>query len=165
MENKIHKLSDDNFSDKDRITIADSDINEFVRLASQVGQNTSKIKNLEKKSEDLDGLKMEIVEIKTKQDSIDDQLKKLDSNDDKIEDGIAKFRYWLVGGFISFCLLVCGAIWSSLNFGLQKYSEDKAELKTSLTKQIEKVESDSKGRHVIVDQKLDKIMIHLMKSE
>jgi predicted transcriptional regulator len=165
MENKIHKLNKDNFADKDKITIADSDMNEFVKLASQVGQNTSKIENLEKKSEDLDGLKMEIVEIKTKQDGIEKQLKKLDSNDTKIEVGISKFRYWLVGGFVGFCLLVCSAIWTSLNFGLKEYSKDKVELKSSLTKQIEKVDSDSKDRHVIVDQKLDKIMIHLMKSE
>ena len=165
MENKIHKLSKDNFSENDKITVADSDVNELVKLASQVGQNTSKIESLEKKSNELDGLKMEIVEIKTKQDSIDVQLKKLDSNDDKIEQGISQFRYWLVTGFAGFCVLIISAIWTSLNVGLTKYNEDKKELKTTLTEEIKKVDDDSKARHVIVDQKLDKIMIHLMKRD
>jgi|TARA_Y100000310_G_C20702427_1_gene831107 hypothetical protein len=147
----------------DTIALANSDINEFVKLASQVGHNTSKIEILEKKSQDLDGVKVEIAEIKVKQSSIDQRLKKLDDNDIKIESGISKFRYWLVGGFVGFCLLVCSAIWSSLSFGLKQYSKDKKELKSSLIKKINTVDSESKGRHIIVDQKLDKIMMHLMK--
>ncbi len=149
--------------DSDTISLPSSEINEFVKLASQVGHNTSKIEILEKKSQDLDGVKVEIAEIKTKQSSIDQRLKKLDDNDTKIESGISKFRYWLVGGFAGFCLLVCSAIWSSLSFGLNQYSKDKVELKKSLTTQINNVDKDSKSRHVIVDQKLDKIMMHLMK--
>ena len=49
--------------------MVDSEISALVELSSQVGQNTSSIKNLENKSKDMDGVILEVGQIKVKVDA------------------------------------------------------------------------------------------------
>jgi hypothetical protein len=162
-KSKMKVLSSKHDSDKissesDTITIPG-----LAELSQRVGENTSDIKHLKEKSEVVSKMDARITGIETKQQLFEKKLDKLDQNDSSIESGIATFRYWLVGGLAAFIIIMCGAIWTSLTYGLDQYSKDKTELKSELTDSIDKVEKESKDRHVIVDKKLDMIYMLMVK--
>ena len=82
-------------------------LSELAELSKQVGENTSDIKKLKEQSEKLESVKMEMIEVKSRQANIEEKLELLNVNDGKIERGIdniktgtTTFRYWLGGAVV-----------------------------------------------------------------
>lgn len=129
MSNKIKQFDPGRKKD----TIAISEALELSDLHRKVGENTSDIKKLKEQTSVLDGVRMEVTEIKAKQSSIDERLKKLDENDGNISKGIVNFRYWLAG----VAVLVFTCIFATLQFGLVESRSDQDDLRELLETKIE----------------------------
>jgi hypothetical protein len=96
---------------------------------------------------------MELAEVKIKQNSIDDKLKKLDENDNKIETGIVNFRYYLAGAAV----FVFTCIFGTLQFGLSESRSDQVELKSYLEGRIDRSDKRHEKNYDDISQKIDKL--------
>jgi hypothetical protein len=136
-------------------------IAKLSEISEKVGRNTSDIEKLKEQTSVLDGLKMDVAELKQSQENIslrlekldqndidlradvlslregqnntNSRLDKLDENDSKIETGIVKFRYYL-GTFI---VLIFTCIFGTLAFGLRESRSDQSDLRELLEIKIE----------------------------
>ena len=149
MSNRIKQLKIEEETD----TISVSDALELTHLHRQVGENTSDIKRLKDQTKAQDGVKMEVQEIKFKQYSIDDRLKKLDKNDTKIETGVINFRYWLFGCVV----LIFGCIFGTLKFGLEYSKDNQNDLKAHLEMRMSLRDKVNEKRYDNINTKIDKM--------
>lgn len=121
-------------------------IPELIKLSQSVGKNTSDIEQLKKQTEELGGLKVEIILIKTSQNTIAERLNTLSANDKRIEKsldainaGTIRFRYWLWIAVVA--IFVC--IFGTLQFGITITEKNQNIHNANLQKQI----SDGNARN------------------
>ena len=149
MSNKIKQFD----PKRKRDTITVNDALELSGLHSQVATNTSEIRILKEQTSVLDGVRMEVTEIKAKQSSIDERLKKLDENDSNISKGIVNFRYWLAGAAV----FIFTCIFGTLQFGLGESRSDQDGLKSYLEGRIDRSDERHSKSYDNLSQKMDKL--------
>ena len=162
MTDKIKQFSNPPKSDK--LTL--SDLFDLSDLSRQVGENTSDIKKLKEQSEKLESVKVEMIEVKTKQASIEEKLERLNINDGKIERGIdnirsgtTTFRYWLGGAVVT--IFTC--IFGTLMFGLNITKSNQSTMQMYLEDKIEASDKKHEKRYDKIEMKIEKIADALIK--
>lgn len=141
-------------------------IRELTALSKQVGENTSDIRKLKEQSEKLESVKMEMIEVKAKQASIEEKLERLNINDGKIERGIdnirsgtTTFRYWLWGAVITIFMCIFG----TLMFGLNITESNQSTMRMYLEDKIEASDKKHEKRYDRIEMKIEKIADVLIK--
>ena len=156
MTDKIKQFT--NPTNTDNIKL--SELFDISDLSRQVGENTSDIKKLKEQSEKLESVKVEMIEVKSRQANIEEKLELLNVNDGKIERGIdniktgtTTFRYWLGGAVV----IIFSCIFGTLMFGLNITKGSQATMQLYLENKIEASDKKHDKNYDNISVKIDKI--------
>ena len=156
MTDKIKQFT--NPTNTDNIKL--SELFDISDLSRQVGENTSDIKKLKEQSEKLESVKVEMIEVKSRQANIEEKLELLNVNDGKIEQGInsinsgtTTFRYWLGGAVV----IIFTCIFGTLMFGLNITKSNQSTMQIYLEDKIEASDKKHDKNYDNISVKIDKI--------
>lgn len=142
---------------KSSVTIT---LSELAEISKQVGKNTSDIEKLKEQSEKLESVKMEMIEVKSRQANIEEKLELLNVNDGKIERGIdniktgtTTFRYWLGGAVV----IIFSCIFGTLMFGLNITKTNQSTMQLYLENKIDTSDKKHDKNYDNISAKMDKI--------
>lgn len=143
-------------------------ISGLVELSKKVGENSSDIEKLKEQTNKLDGLKMEINEVKSEQKIVREKLEQLVVNDGKIESGVETiktntgvFRRWLFGTALT---LIC-AIIGTLFWGLEQTRKDQDNLKGHIYDKMQTMDKIHTDNYKNMNGKIDKMIDILLKQK